>query len=210
MMLAMSKRTKVTAGDVARLSSAARVRTRAMAGAWCMLALAGCGGGAKQADSPGTCPEGTVLNGESCVPETSSAARPKEDDAPKGNTNGSTATASGSGSGSNKSGDDDVGAYDKDAVDAQLKRAAKQVKENCGSASDEDGNKNGPWGSTTATVVLGRNGHVQDVTLPAPYSGKPVGDCVVNSFKKIQFPPYGGSTDVSVPWDVQIVQPKHK
>jgi hypothetical protein len=144
------------------------------------------------------------------VPETTaSAAAPKDDDAPKGNTNGATAPMA-SGSSKSSDGDGDVGAYDKDAVDAQLKRAAKQVKDNCGSASDEDGNKNGPWGSTTATVVLGRNGHVQEVTLPAPYSGKPVGDCVVNSFKKIQFPPYGGSTDVNVPWDVQIVQPKHK
>ena len=205
-MLAMSNRTKVTAGDVARPSSAARGRTTAMAGACCVLALGACGGGGKQAESPGTCPDGTVLQGDSCLPETAGAASPKDNDAPKGNTNGSSATASDS----SKGGDGDNGSYDKDAVDAQLKRAAKQVKENCGSASDEDGNKTGPWGSTTATVVLGRNGHVQEVTLPAPYSGKPVGDCVVNSFKKIQFPPYAGSTDVSVPWDVQITEPKHK
>ena len=204
-MPGMSKRTKVTAGDVARLSSAAaRVRTNGTASAWCLLALAACGGGAKQAESPGTCPEGTVLQGESCIPEAASATPPKEDDAPKGNTNGSTALASGS----SKSSDGDTASYDKDAVDAQMKRAAKQVKENCGAASDEDGNKNGPWGSTTATVVLGRNGHVQDVSLPAPYSGKPVGDCVVNSFKKIQFPPYAGSSDASVTWDVEIVKPK--
>lgn len=206
-MPGMSKRTKVRAGDVARPSSAARVRTTAMAGAWCMLALAACGGGSgKQAESPGTCPDGTVLHGDSCLPETAGATSPKEDDAPKGNTNGSSTMAQGSASGS----DSDTGSYDKDAVDAQLKRAAKQVKDNCGAASDEDGNKTGPWGSTTATIVLGRNGHVQEVTVPAPYAGKPVGDCVVNSFKKIQFPPYAGSTDVSVPWDIQIVEPKHK
>jgi hypothetical protein len=205
MMSAMSNPTKVT-GDVARPSSTERARTTSIAGAWCIVALAACGGGGKQAESPGTCPDGTVLRGDSCLPETIGATAPKEDDAPKGNTNGSSAMSSGS----SKSGDGDTASYDKDAVEAQLRRAAKQVKDNCGSASDEDGNKNGPWGSTTATVVLGRNGHVQEVTLPAPYSGKPVGDCVVNSFKKIQFPPYGGSTDVSVPWDVQIVAPKHK
>jgi hypothetical protein len=84
------------------------------------------------------------------------------------------------------------------------------VKDNCGAASDEEGAKTGPWGSTTATIVLGRNGHVHEVTVPSPYSGKPVGDCVVNSFKKIQFPPYAGPSDVSVTWDVQILEPKRK
>jgi hypothetical protein len=173
---------------------------------WCMLVLAACGGGAKQADSPGTCPEGTVLQGSDCLPATAGNAK-SDDDSPKGNTN----AMKGGSSGTAKADDSDTGggSYDKDAVEAQLRRAAKQVKDNCGSATDEDGNKIGPWGSTTATVVLGRNGHVQGVTLPSPYSGKPVGDCVVNSFKKIQFPPYGGGTDVSVPWDVQIVAPKH-
>lgn len=174
----------------------------------CTLALAACGGGAKPAESAGTCPDGTVLQGSDCLPATASAAKQGDDDAPKGNTN----AMKGSSSNPSKSSDPDTGgaSYDKDAVEAQLKRAAKQIKENCGSASDEDGNKAGPWGSTTATVVLGRNGHVQEVTVPSPYSGKPVGDCVVNSFKKIQFPPYGGATDVSVPWDIQLVAPKHK
>ncbi|HZU83811.1 MAG TPA: hypothetical protein VE987_12880 [Polyangiaceae bacterium] len=175
------------------------------ASAWCLLALAACGGGggAKEASSPGTCPDGTVLSGEDCLPESaagsksgaagSAKASPPED-------------STGSGGASSSGG----AAYDKDAVDVQLKRAAKQVRDNCGSASDEDGNKTGPWGSTTATLVLGRNGHIADVTVPAPYSGKPVGDCVVRSFKKIQFPPYAGSSDVTVTWDVEIKEPKSK
>lgn len=93
-------------------------------------------------------------------------------------------------------------------MEAQLKRAARQVKSGCGSASDSDGNRNGPWGPTKASVVLGRNGHVKQVTVPDPYNGKPVGDCVVNAFKKIQFPPYAGSSDATLDWDVEIVQPK--
>jgi hypothetical protein len=185
-----------------------------MAGSVLLVALAACGGGAKQADAPGTCPEGTVLQGGDCLPE--SAARAKsggDEDSPKGNKRASddkpaahkasTAADEGDLSG-------DGASYDKEAVEAQLKRAAKQVKSACGSASDEEGNKTGPWGATAATVVLGRNGHVKEVTVPAPYAGKPVGDCVVNSFKKIWFPPYAGSSDVSVNWDVEIVQPKKK
>ncbi len=98
--------------------------------------------------------------------------------------------------------------YDKDAVEAQLKRAARQVKSGCGSASDDEGQRTGPWGSTKASVVLGRNGHVKQVTVPSPYDGKPVGVCVINAFKKIQFPPYAGSSDVVIDWDIEIVQPK--
>jgi hypothetical protein len=188
----MSKRRWVTVG---------------VASAWYVLALAGCGGESKHADSPGTCPEGTILKGEDCVPESATGPKSSDDDSPKGNTKGSVGASKGGVDSESGAGG---GSYDKDAVDAQLKRAAKQVKDNCGSASDDEGNKTGPWGSTTATIVLGRNGHVQEVTIPAPYTGKPVADCVVNSFRKIQFPPYAGPSDVSVTWDVQIVEPKRK
>ena len=150
-----------------------------------------------------------MLRGESCVPESAGGAKASEDDSPKGNTNGSGASAASSPGGVGDS-QSAGGSYDREAVEAQLKRAAKQVQANCGSASDEEGNKTGPWGSTTATIVLGRNGHVLEVTVPSPYSGKPVGDCVANSFKRIQYPPYGASADASVTWDVQIVEPKHK
>jgi hypothetical protein len=94
-------------------------------------------------------------------------------------------------------------------VEAELKRAARQVKANCGSASDEDGKKNGPWGKTSAAVTLGRNGHVKQVSLSSEYEGKPVGECVVHAFQKIQFPPYAASSDVTVNWDIELVPPKH-
>jgi hypothetical protein len=200
------------------MSKLARVAVVGTASALCLLAFSSCGG-AKKAESPGTCPEGTVLSGENCVPESAAGSKPSaeskpsgEEDSAKANTKGSGAPSAGS-SGANASGDSPSGGgsiYDKEAVEAQLKRAAKQVRANCGSASDEDGAKTGPWGATTATIVLGRNGHVHEVTVPAPYSGKPVGDCVVNSFRKIQYPPFSGPSDASVTWDVQIVEPKQK
>lgn len=197
MMHPMSKRTKVTVGLVT-------------AGAWWLLVLAGCGGKDKPAESAGTCPEGTVLSGDNCLPSTSGGKKGSDDDdSPKGNTKGSTPSSA------HASGGDDMesggnGSYDKDAVEAQLKRAAKQIKNNCGSASDDDGNRNGPWGSTSATIVLGRNGHIHEVTVPSPYAGTPVGDCVVNSFKKLVYPPYAGSTDATISWDVEITKPKQK
>jgi hypothetical protein len=159
------------------------------------------------------CPEGTVLHGSDCVPPgagddtsssppsgTPSKQHKADDDTPHGNTGGDSSPAPSTGK----------GGYDRDAVEAELKRAARQIQKNCGSATDDEGQATGPWGKTTASVVLGRNGHVQKASVPAPYSGKPVGDCAAHAFEKIQFPPYAGSTDVSVDWEVELVQPKHK
>ena len=186
-----------------------------------LLAVAGCGGGGKGADSPGTCPEGTVLKGDDCVPsgdDSSSSssssgktsAKDPDDDSSSSSSSSSSASSSSTSSSSSDSSGSSGGStpYDKDAVEAQLKRAARQVKSGCGSASDDEGQRTGPWGSTKASVVLGRNGHVKQVTVPSPYDGKPVGVCVINAFKKIQFPPYAGSSDVVIDWDVEIVQPK--
>jgi len=170
------------------------------------LALVACGGGAKQADSPGTCPDGTVLKGADCVPV---------------GDEGSSASTSGSSGGGVKNSDDakpasgggepPAGAatpYDKDAVDVELKRAGRSIKASCGSATDDDGRATGPWGTTKANVVLGRNGHVKQVSVPAPYDGKPVGNCAVEAFRRILFPPYAGSSDVAVDWYIEIVHPK--
>ncbi len=98
--------------------------------------------------------------------------------------------------------------YDRDAVEAELKRGARQVKANCGAATDDEGQATGPWGRTKATIVLGRNGHVRQVTVPPPFDGKPVGVCVIHAFDKMWFPPYAYATDVSVDWDVDVAQPK--
>jgi hypothetical protein len=172
----------------------------------CLLGLLGCGGGEKGANSPGACPEGTVLHGSDCVPAEAATDEPapKHSSAPKSDDGDQAASAADPepASGSGKS-------YDKDAVDAELKRAARQVKSACGSATDDEGKATGPWGKTTATLTLGRNGHIKQVTLPPTYDGKPAGTCIVHAFQKIQFPPYAGSTDATVEWDIVLVEPKH-
>jgi hypothetical protein len=195
----------------------------------CTLALGACAGGAKQADSPGTCPEGTVLRGADCVPPEaagddstpSKSAKKDEDEMPTSSTSSQagsddkpsssvSSASSSSTASSSRSSSSGPTPYDKDAVEVQLKRAARQVKANCGSATDEEGKATGRWGSTKASVVLGRNGRVKGVSVPSPYDGKPVGVCVVHAFEKLVFPPYAGSSDVSVDWDIDIKPPKHR
>ncbi|HEY1957652.1 MAG TPA: hypothetical protein VGH28_18660 [Polyangiaceae bacterium] len=97
--------------------------------------------------------------------------------------------------------------YDKDNVEMKLRRAADQVKANCGSATDDSGKPGGPWGQTKVTVTLGRNGHVHDVTIPDPYDGKPSGKCAILAFRGLIFPPYAAPADATVEWDVDIEKP---
>ena len=96
--------------------------------------------------------------------------------------------------------------YDKDAVEIGLKRAARQVKQNCGGTKDDDGKATGPWGKLDVHVKLGHNGHSQGATVDPPYDGKPVGRCVTNAFSILIFPPFAGP-DTTVDWPVELVAP---
>lgn len=96
--------------------------------------------------------------------------------------------------------------YDKEATEFVLKRAARQVKDNCGHAKDESGKALGPWGKTTVQVQLGHNGHSKGTTVPAPYQGKPTGNCVEKAFTNLTFPPWAGA-DTEVDWEVELIEP---
>ena len=97
--------------------------------------------------------------------------------------------------------------YDKEATEVVLKRAARQVKDNCGAAKDDNGKAIGPWGKGTLQVQLGHNGHSKGVTVPSPYQGKPVGNCIEKAFTGLTFPPWTGA-DTEVNWDVEVIEPK--
>lgn len=96
--------------------------------------------------------------------------------------------------------------YDKEATEVVLKRAARQVKDNCGQAKDEEGKAVGPWGKTTIQVQLGHNGHSRGTTVPPPFQGKPTGNCVEKAFANLTFPPWSGA-DTQVDWEVELVSP---
>jgi hypothetical protein len=97
-------------------------------------------------------------------------------------------------------------AYDRPALETILKRAARQVKSNCGAATDESGAVSGPWGKTTITVKLGHNGHSKGGTLPPPFDGKTTGRCAVIAFTNLIYAPFAGS-DTDVDWPLEIVKP---
>lgn len=96
--------------------------------------------------------------------------------------------------------------YDKEATEVVLKRAARQVKDNCGAAKDDSGKAVGPWGKVNIQVQLGHNGHSKGVNVPPPYQGKPSGNCIEKAFANLTYPPWGGQ-DTQVDWEVELVQP---
>jgi hypothetical protein len=178
------------------------------------LLVCACGGGQKDANSAGTCPEGTVLQGSDCVPEGTASgdapskpkAAPKTADEDSFGSSSASSNASSASAGETPSG---KGGYDKELVEAELKRSGRQVKSSCGAATDDEGKATGPWGKVMATITLGRNGHVKDVKLPSSYDGKPAGTCIVHAFQKVQFPPYAAPADATVDWEVEVMPPKH-
>ena len=97
--------------------------------------------------------------------------------------------------------------YDKEAIEVVLRRAARIVKDNCGHAKDEAGRAVGPWGTTSVTVTLGRNGRSKGATVPPPFHGTPAGKCVVQAFSNLTFPPWGGS-DLVLEREVELVRPE--
>ena len=96
--------------------------------------------------------------------------------------------------------------YDKEGTEVVLKRAARQVKANCGSATDEDGKASGPWGKGNMMLVLGHNGHMKDVSVGAPFEGKAAGRCAVQAFKLLTYPPWAGA-DMTIDYPIDIVPP---
>lgn len=96
--------------------------------------------------------------------------------------------------------------YDKEATEVVLKRAARQVKENCGAAKDDNGKATGPWGKANLQIQLGHNGRSKGITVPSPYQGKVTGNCIEKAFANLTYPPWGGQ-DAQVDWEVELVQP---
>ena len=148
----------------------------------------------------GNCPEGTYLEGSDCKPKEA-----RDEAAMNPGPGESSGGGGGTGGGSTPTGEKVK--YDKEMVDSLLKRSAERVKNNCGSATEEGGAKAGPYGETTVSVTVSHTGWIMNPTVPAPFNGTAVGNCIVNSFDRKQFPPFGGQ-DVIVNVPVVVVDPK--
>lgn len=179
--------------------------------------LLACGGENKpaaHASGSSDCPEGMVKEGGDCVaPEGQSgpgkAASTEEHTSTSSTSSTSTVNTNTANTANNPQPppQQPKTAYDRDAVELVLRRAANQVKGHCGQSTDDNGKANGPWGTTKVSITLGRNGHIRDITIPDPYNDKPTGRCAVQAFHNLIFPPYPASADVVIEWDVELIKP---
>ena len=177
-----------------------RVSTLLLAGVTlCALASpVACGGKPKQADDPSN--ESThkppTDDGTTATKWEGATAPPPASETPKGP--GVTSV--------NEGATRRTDVYDKEGTEVVVKRAARQVKENCGAAKDETGKATGPWGKITIQIQLGHNGHSKGITVPGPYQGRAVGNCIEKAFTNLTFPPWGGA-DTEISWDLELVNP---
>ena len=160
------------------------------------------------------CPSGTEEINGSCIPTNSSSSSSDSSGSNAASSAGaaaSTGTLSPESSSTSTSPTPPAGATsldslpagaDKEAVLAQLTRQTRQVKKNCAGATGEDGTK-GPFGTTTVSIRLSRDGNGHAVSMASDFDGKPSGTCVMNAFKHFQYPPWEGSS-VTIQWDVEV------
>jgi len=169
-------------------------------------ALVGVACGGKPAESPTNddCPAGTTKKGGDCI-------APDDESGPSTASTSSTAstaaTSTSTGGGYTPPPAGEKTPYDKESVDMVLKKAAAQVKGNCGATTDENGKAVGPWGKVTVNVTLARNGRIRDVAVPPPFADKPVGKCIGLAFRNLVYPPYAAPADVVIPLEVELVAP---
>lgn len=153
-----------------------------LAGAWA------CGGESKPAVSP---------DGDPSVYESRSS----------GGNSGPASTSTSNLGNIQEHGDLKHNTYDKENTEVVLRRAARQVKDNCGAAKDENGVALGPWGKLRIHVTLGHGGRSKLGTVPVPYADKPVGRCIAQAFSNLIFPPWAGE-DTDVEWEVELQKPE--
>ena len=186
------------------------MRASIFTGVLALALLVGACGDKKKAKDPTD--EGPPPSSNDETPKWEGASRVTED---SNSASGGSSSSSGGGAGKSSSGG---GAkvneapkqrsdqYDKEATDIPLKRAARQVKDNCGAAKDESGKATGPWGKVTIQILLGHNGHSKEVTVPSPFAEKAVGRCIEKAFTNLTFPPWAGA-DTQVSQEVELVEP---
>jgi hypothetical protein len=96
--------------------------------------------------------------------------------------------------------------FDKKQTKLELQRATMSA-ESCPGVVYEQEGKEHPRGEFKATITFQEDGTVKQITIPAPFDGKPVGDCVIQAYKHVIVPPYTGGEQI-VDWDVSLKDQK--
>lgn len=96
---------------------------------------------------------------------------------------------------------------DEEYTASQLSRATAYARAQCGGATNEAGERKGPWGKAVVSLKIGRHGRPLDVAIAAPHAGTPTGTCVIHAFEALVFLPYPGDHDEAREVVVPIDEP---
>ena len=100
---------------------------------------------------------------------------------------------------------DKPGEFDDKQADLELRRATRSA-ETCPDVVTGD---KVPHGKTSVTITFALDGSVAEATIPPPYEGTRLGDCVLNAYQAVIVPPYTGERKV-VTWDVSLEKAKEE
>lgn len=90
-------------------------------------------------------------------------------------------------------------AFDDKQADLELRRATRSA-ETC---PDVVTGENSPRGKTSVTITFALDGSVASATIPPPFEGTRLGNCVLNAYQAVILPPYSGERKV-ITWDVDL------
>jgi hypothetical protein len=98
---------------------------------------------------------------------------------------------------------DRPGEFDDKQAELEFKRATRSAETCPDVVTDEKS----PRGKTAVTVTFALDGSVASATIPPPYEGTRLGNCVLNAYQALIVPPYSGERKV-ITWDVDLDKPK--
>jgi hypothetical protein len=93
-------------------------------------------------------------------------------------------------------------AFDRNQTEMELKRATRSA-ESCPGVVAEQEKKDHPRGETRVSVTFQEDGTVRQISIPSPFDGTPVGDCVMRAYKSVIIPPYTGGDQI-IDWDLSL------
>ena len=96
-----------------------------------------------------------------------------------------------------------AGAFDEKQAEMEFQRATRSA-ETC---PDVVTGENLPHGKTAVTVTFALDGSVAAATIPPPFDGTRLGNCVLNAYQALIVPPYSGERKV-ITWDVNLEKSK--
>jgi hypothetical protein len=91
------------------------------------------------------------------------------------------------------------GVFDEKQAELEFQRATRSA-ETCPDVVSGEG---APHGKTAVTVTFALDGSVAAASIPPPFEGTRLGNCVLNAYQALIVPPYSGEHKV-ITWDVNL------